>query len=199
LWNAEEKILGQFSKIYRTFYPQKMSLSFQKYGFAIREKTYSGSRILDPGVKKAPDPGSGSRIRIRTLSPVCEVRWKLSMDVSAWPETDSSEGGYEGRSRVHLCEVLHNPGHGYRQLAFRTALVQHLHQKEKIIVSSIQSYKQDKARLRIRIRWVRTYSFEMQDLDPDSRVEISNFTWTLIKRQIETSSKTFFFTFIFPP
>jgi hypothetical protein len=24
------------------------------------EKTYSGSRIPDPGVKKAPDPGSGS-------------------------------------------------------------------------------------------------------------------------------------------
>jgi hypothetical protein len=27
------------------------------------EKTYSGSRILDPGVKKAPDPGSRTRIR----------------------------------------------------------------------------------------------------------------------------------------
>jgi hypothetical protein len=26
------------------------------------EKTYSGSRIPDPGVKKAPDPGSGSAI-----------------------------------------------------------------------------------------------------------------------------------------
>jgi hypothetical protein len=24
------------------------------------EKTYSGSRLPDPGVKKAPDPGSGS-------------------------------------------------------------------------------------------------------------------------------------------
>jgi hypothetical protein len=24
------------------------------------EKTYSGSKIPDPGVKKAPDPGSGS-------------------------------------------------------------------------------------------------------------------------------------------
>jgi hypothetical protein len=24
------------------------------------EKTYSGSRIPDPGIKKAPDPGSGS-------------------------------------------------------------------------------------------------------------------------------------------
>jgi hypothetical protein len=37
-----------------------LSLSSQKYGFGIRdpEKTYSGFRISDPGVKKAPDPGS---------------------------------------------------------------------------------------------------------------------------------------------
>jgi hypothetical protein len=34
-------------------------------GFGIRdpEKTYSGSRIPHPGVKKAPDPGSGIRNR----------------------------------------------------------------------------------------------------------------------------------------
>jgi hypothetical protein len=32
------------------------------------EKTYSGSRIHNPGVKKAPDPGSGSA----TLSKVCD-------------------------------------------------------------------------------------------------------------------------------
>ncbi len=46
-----------------------MSLSSQKYGFGIwdpgseirdPEKTHSGSHIPDPGVKKAPDPGSGS-------------------------------------------------------------------------------------------------------------------------------------------
>jgi hypothetical protein len=37
-----------------------MSLSSQKYEFGIRdpEKTFSGSQIPDPGVKKAPDPGS---------------------------------------------------------------------------------------------------------------------------------------------
>jgi hypothetical protein len=29
-------------------------------GIRDSEKTYSGSRIPDPGVKKAPDPGSGS-------------------------------------------------------------------------------------------------------------------------------------------
>jgi hypothetical protein len=31
-------------------------------GIRETEKTYSGSRIPDPGVKKAPDPGSGSAI-----------------------------------------------------------------------------------------------------------------------------------------
>jgi hypothetical protein len=59
-----------------------LSLSSQKYGFGIRdpgseirdpEKTYSGSQIPDPGVKKAPDPGSripdpGSQIRIRNTA-----------------------------------------------------------------------------------------------------------------------------------
>ena len=64
-WNGEEKNLGQFSKNYRTFYPKKLSLSSQKYGFGIRypgseirdpEKTYSVSRI--PGSKRhrIPDP-----------------------------------------------------------------------------------------------------------------------------------------------
>jgi hypothetical protein len=39
-----------------------LSKSSKKYGLGIRdpEKTYSKSRIPDPGVKKAPDPGSGS-------------------------------------------------------------------------------------------------------------------------------------------
>ncbi len=62
LWNAEENNLGQFSKNYRIF-TQKLSQSSQKYGFGIRdpEKTYSVSRIPDPGAKKTPDPGS--RIR----------------------------------------------------------------------------------------------------------------------------------------
>jgi hypothetical protein len=57
--------LGQFSKNYRTFYTK----CSQKYGFGNRDP---GSKIRDPGsgknlflipdpgVKKAPDPGSGS-------------------------------------------------------------------------------------------------------------------------------------------
>jgi hypothetical protein len=57
----KKKIRVNFQRIIGiTFYPKKLSLSSQKYGFGIRdpEKTYSGSRIQ--GVKKAPDPGSDS-------------------------------------------------------------------------------------------------------------------------------------------
>jgi hypothetical protein len=36
-------------------------------GIRYPEKTYSGSRIPDPGVKKAPDPGSGSATLISNL------------------------------------------------------------------------------------------------------------------------------------
>ncbi len=66
--SAKEKNLGQFSKNYRTFYPKKLSLSSQKYGFGIRDPVSGKTlfRIPDPGVKKAPDPGS--RIR-NTASP----------------------------------------------------------------------------------------------------------------------------------
>ncbi len=41
----KKKILGQFSKNYRTFYPKKLLLSSQKYGFGIR---YPGTEIRDP-------------------------------------------------------------------------------------------------------------------------------------------------------
>jgi hypothetical protein len=38
------------------------------------EKTYSGSRIPDPGVKKAPDPGSGSATLLwRDLTKVISI------------------------------------------------------------------------------------------------------------------------------
>jgi hypothetical protein len=60
----KKKIWANFQRIIELF-TQKLALSSQKFGFGIRdpEKTYSGSRIPDPGVNKAPDPGS--RIRIR--------------------------------------------------------------------------------------------------------------------------------------
>jgi hypothetical protein len=47
--NWRRKNLGQFTKNYN-FLPKKWSLNSQKYGLG----------IPDPGVKKAPDPGSGS-------------------------------------------------------------------------------------------------------------------------------------------
>ena len=69
------KIVNYFSfelpkkKICANF--QKMSKSSSKYGLGIRdpEKTHSGYRIPDPGVKKAPDPGSRIRIRITAFKP----------------------------------------------------------------------------------------------------------------------------------
>ena len=65
-WNAKEKNLGQFLKNCWSFYPKifKMLSNIWVWdpGSEIRdpEKPYSGSRLPDPGVKKAPDPGSGS-------------------------------------------------------------------------------------------------------------------------------------------
>ena len=37
------------------------------YQTSVAEKTHSGSRITDPGVKKAPDPGSGSATLYQTI------------------------------------------------------------------------------------------------------------------------------------
>ena len=68
------------------FLPKKLSPSHQKYGFGIRdpEKTYSGSRNPDPGVKKAPDPRS--RIRI------CNTDYQTNL--ASW---SSSQLDMEGR------------------------------------------------------------------------------------------------------
>jgi hypothetical protein len=53
---AEEKSLGQIQRIIELL-PKKLSLSSQKYEFGIRDPK---KPISGPGVKKAPDPGSGS-------------------------------------------------------------------------------------------------------------------------------------------
>jgi hypothetical protein len=50
----KKKIWANFQRV-QNFLPKKLSLSSQKYGFGIRKKS-----IQDPGVKKAPDPGSGT-------------------------------------------------------------------------------------------------------------------------------------------
>jgi hypothetical protein len=50
-----------------------LSLSSQKYGFGIRDPRSGKNqfRIPDPGVKKAPDPGSGSATLTRNVSKYC--------------------------------------------------------------------------------------------------------------------------------
>jgi hypothetical protein len=50
----KEKFLANFQRIIELF-TQKLSLCSQKYGFGIRKNP-----IPDPGVKKAPDPGSAT-------------------------------------------------------------------------------------------------------------------------------------------
>jgi hypothetical protein len=57
------------------FLPKKLSLSSQKYGFEIRDPE-KPIRIPDPGVKKAPDPGSGSATLLVSRLPVTQgVSW----------------------------------------------------------------------------------------------------------------------------
>jgi hypothetical protein len=57
----KKKIWASFQRIIELV-PKKLSLSSQKYGFGIRDPGSGKNlfRIPDPGVKKAPDPGSGS-------------------------------------------------------------------------------------------------------------------------------------------
>ncbi len=53
------------------FLPKKLSLSSQKYGFEIRDPGSGKNlfRIPDPGVKKAPDPWTGSATLVVTDPP----------------------------------------------------------------------------------------------------------------------------------
>jgi hypothetical protein len=68
--------LGQFSKNYRTF-SQKIVTKFLKIwvwdpGSEIWDLEKNLARILDPGVKKAPDHGSGSATLVPgILCPLC--------------------------------------------------------------------------------------------------------------------------------
>jgi hypothetical protein len=61
IFEQVKKKISQFNKII-VLLTQKTSLSSQKYGFEIRDPGSGKNifRIPDPGVKKAPDPGSGS-------------------------------------------------------------------------------------------------------------------------------------------
>ncbi len=82
----KKTIWGNFQRIIELF-TQKIGTKLSKIGVwdpgsEIRdpEKTYSGSRIPDPGVKKAPDPGS--RIRIRNTNLYSWVFTTINSSVS---------------------------------------------------------------------------------------------------------------------
>ncbi len=53
----KKKDLGQFSKNCRTFYSKNCHYALKNMGLGSGKNLF---RIPDPGVKKAPDPGSGS-------------------------------------------------------------------------------------------------------------------------------------------
>jgi hypothetical protein len=57
-----KKKFGPIFKELLKFLPKKLSICSQIYGFGIRDPRSGKNlfRIPDPGVKKAPDPGSGS-------------------------------------------------------------------------------------------------------------------------------------------
>jgi hypothetical protein len=57
----KKKIWANIQRIFEVF-PKKFSICSQIYGFGIRDPGSGKNlfRIPDPGVKKAPDPGSGS-------------------------------------------------------------------------------------------------------------------------------------------
>jgi hypothetical protein len=59
---CRRKKFGPISKELYTFLSKKLSLISQKYGFGIRDPRSGKNlfRIPDPGVKKAPDPGSAT-------------------------------------------------------------------------------------------------------------------------------------------
>jgi hypothetical protein len=56
---TKKKISGQFTKNYKKIFFQKV-VKLSKNGFGIRDPEKNLFQILDPGVKKAPDPGSAT-------------------------------------------------------------------------------------------------------------------------------------------
>ncbi len=69
--NCSRKKFGPNFKELWNFLPKTLSLRSEKYEFGIRDPRsgINPFRIPDPGVKKAPDPGS--RIRIRNTARFC--------------------------------------------------------------------------------------------------------------------------------
>ncbi len=88
-WNVEEKNLGQFSKNYRTFYPKNCHQALKNMGLGSGNRDPGSGknlfRIPDPGVKKAPDPGSGSAtLEISCVEVLDVLFWWLKASPIAW-------------------------------------------------------------------------------------------------------------------
>ncbi len=109
-WNAKEKNLGQFSKNCWSFYPKIFPYALsQIYGFGIRDPRSGKNpfRIPDPGVKKAPDPGSATLPIFQT----CDL-WHTDLDKLLTGELEPSVNFLLGVSQVllvtfHRYDMLH--------------------------------------------------------------------------------------------
>jgi hypothetical protein len=67
-----------------------LSNIFWDFGILDPEKTYSGSRIPDPGVKKSADPGSGT-----LLTNVSESGFRSGKDTDPEVESDPDLDPYQ--------------------------------------------------------------------------------------------------------
>jgi hypothetical protein len=135
--------LGQFSKNYRTFYPKIVTKLSKIWswdpGSGIRDPGSGKNlfRIPDPGVKKAPDPGSGSATLRLSPPPPPPLRKNengaLYDPRCTVPESVSSGRCIEDDHReVHAFHQLHhfcvahrlvNTGKGAQQLLQNRKLV----------------------------------------------------------------------------
>ncbi len=95
----KKKIWANFQRITELFI-QKLSLSSQKYGFGIRDPRSGKNlfRIPDPGVKKAPDPGSGS----------------ATLSVSRSTLTLSTTQDKQIQISQHILKLKHTVGYQYQ-------------------------------------------------------------------------------------
>jgi hypothetical protein len=106
----KKKILANFQRIVEIF-TQKLSLSSQKYGFGIQDPGSGKNlfRIPDPGVKKAPDPGSGSATLFRSSRNSCSLEmFRSSIDMGRRDTFRSSIGACRqgmSRSSIGSCRL----------------------------------------------------------------------------------------------
>ncbi len=103
-------------KEFKYFNPKKWFLRSRKYNpgcsSRIRILTFYPSRIPDPGVKKAPDPGSGSETMLKISlcwSGDCPVSWRLTRWPS-WARRSSRGSRPAPPSSSHTVRPCPHPG-----------------------------------------------------------------------------------------